>query len=123
MYEGEVMHEDGKGMVNPYVLLVMVLCFMGVPLISELLFGGAVPKTFYCIRIIDLVDILVMTPVYFVMFLYVYDRLSRGLGESRVLDYAFIVMLGLFMGGHFMHFTANSVNTYAYEVRGVRGGE
>ncbi|MHA1595074.1 MAG: hypothetical protein ACTSXX_10090 [Candidatus Baldrarchaeia archaeon] len=116
------MCEESKGAVNPYVLLVMVLCVMGVPLVSELLFGGAVPEVIYCIRVIDLVDILVMTPVYFVMFLYVYDRLSRGLGESRVFGYVFMVMLGVFIGGHFMHFTANSVNTYAYEVRGTRWG-
>ena len=33
-----------------------------------------------------------------------------------------MVMLGVFIGGHFMHFTANSVNTYAYEVRGYEVG-
>jgi len=93
------MCEESKGAVNPYVLLVMVLCVMGVPLVSELLFGGAVPEVIYCIRVIDLVDILVMTPVYFAMFLYVYDRLSRGLGESRVFGYVFMVMLGVSLVG------------------------
>ena len=113
----EVLKMMEKRDIHPLFLLLLVVLMALIPVLSEALFGGPTPRTLWYIRIIDLVDILFMTPIYIITYLYIYDRLSKGEKPGRYVNCLFVVMLSFFIGGHFMHFATNAINTYAYEVK------
>lgn len=100
-----------------FILFILSLLFVTPPILSEALFGGNVPKTIWYIRIIDIVDITIMTGVYIVLFTYL-EHISVSRTDNLILRKVYQLGFVLFIGGHFMHFAANAINTYAFEVAG-----
>jgi len=103
-------------------LFFIAIMFIAPPLLAEVFFGGEVPAVLWYIRWIDIIDITIMTIVYFILFIYL---AKHSIDETKNILFAriFTILLSLFIGGHFMHFATNAINTYAYEVRGYKVGQ
>lgn len=101
--------------------LFFALLFITPHVLAELLFGGRTPAVVWRFRVIDLIDITVMTAVYVAFFLYLFSKfIVRG---SRRIVLLYITLMCLYIGGHFLHFGTNSIDTYLREVRHYAPGQ
>jgi len=102
-------------------MFFLSIIFVLPPLLAEVLFGGAKPSTIWYIRVIDVIDITVMTLVYIAIFMY-FQYISIEKMGNKKLSIAYQLLFALFIGGHFMHFATNAIDTYMYEVAGYEAG-
>lgn len=72
--------------------------------------------TIWYFRIVDLADLFILTPIYIAVILFLFLYMARS-GAPYSLQLVFLIFGFVFITGHAMHFTANSINTYSTEVK------
>ena len=79
---------------------------------------GEAFKTYliWYLRFADLVDLLIMAPVYLVSLVLLHEQFLKGDASGR-LRLAFLLLTGVFLYGHAMHVTANAIDTFSTEIR------
>ena len=91
------------------ILLIALPFFMLI--VREISYGG----TIWHFRIVDLGDMVIMSPIYAIIVVFLWFYMLRSDAPNRLL----LIFLGfviLFMFGQAMHVTGNSINTFATEV-------
>ena len=79
----------------------------------------ALGRTIWYFRVADIADMAILGPILMGVLLYLWFYMSRH-GASTRLQVVFAVFIIAFMWSHAMHATANSINTFATEVRDYR---
>lgn len=82
---------------------------------SELGRGG----TIWYFRVNDLADFLVMAPIYIAVLTYLLYYMVKAKASAKLV-LVFLAFIYLFVYGHAMHFTGNSINTYSTEVQNYK---
>lgn len=82
---------------------------------SELGRGG----TIWYFRVNDLADFLIMAPIYIGVLTYLFYHMAKSKASTKLL-LVFLAFIYLFVYGHAMHFTGNSINTYSTEVQNYK---
>jgi len=118
--QGKILNKENISR-DSLIIFIFAIFFVLPHALAEILFGGETPKTIWYIRIIDLVDITVMTIVYISFFMYLQIIVVEKTNQYLLKLYQ--VFFLLFIGAHFMHFATNAVNTYAYEVMNYTAGK
>ncbi len=83
--------------------------------------GGEAFKThlIWHIRFADFVDLVIIAPLYLFTLLLFHAQFLRG-RASRRLRWVFLVLSILYLYGHAMHLTANTIDTFSTEIRDCR---
>ena len=76
-------------------------------------------RTIWYFRAADLADLIILAPLYLLILLFLFIYMWRYKAPTSLMI-TFIVFCFVFMYGHSMHFTANSINTFITEVRNYR---
>ena len=96
--------------VNWFLVLLIVAPFF-LLIAREISRGGLIGY----MRVADVGDLLLLSPLYAVILIYLFFYMSRYQAPSGLLI-AFIALGFLFIFGQSMHLTANAINTFATEV-------
>jgi len=108
------MSENGKSKLKPSRILLILVFIL--PLF--LWFGREIVtgQTIWFFRAADLADMVIVAPIYAIFLIYLILYMVRNEPPLGLLV-AFIAFSFLFMYGHSMHATANTINTYSTEVQ------
>ena len=87
------------------IVLIIIL-----PVAAYLFREVVTTDTIWYFRIVDLVDLVVLTPVYIAVILYLFFYMARS-GAPYSLQLVFLIFSLVFITGQTMHFTANSINS------------
>jgi len=90
--------------------LVVILPFF-LLLGREIVWG----QTIGYFRVVDLADLFILAPIYLFILLYLWFRM-QSYNAPKWLLVMFIIFIVIFMYGHAVHFTGNSLHTYITEV-------
>jgi hypothetical protein len=97
---------------NTRLLLAVILILPFFLLIGREIAWG---QTIGYFRVVDLADLFILAPLYTAILLYLWFRM-QSYDAPRWLLLFFIIFVIIFMYGHAVHFTGNSLNTYISEV-------
>lgn len=93
------------------ILAVVVLLPFFLLLGREIVWG----QTIGYFRVVDLADLFILAPIYLFILLFLWFRM-QSYNAPRWLLILFIIFIVIFMYGHAVHFTGNSLHTYITEV-------
>lgn len=106
------MAEEKKGKRSRRWLLILIAVLPVAILIGrEIVTGGTIGY----FRIVDLADLFILAPIYLIILLYLWLRMLKY-DTPRWLLILYIIFAFIFMYGHAIHFTGNSLHTYITEV-------
>lgn len=98
---------------NLYAVIALMILFPFLALLVRELARG---QTIWYFRLTDLVDLIVVAPLYLLILLWLNEYMIRHQSPVSVR-----IMFGMFSAlllyGHAMHLTANAINTFSTEVR------
>ena len=97
---------------NTKILLAIIIILPFFLLIGREIAWG---QTIGYFRVVDLADLFILAPIYAGILLFLWFRM-RKFDTPRWLLIFFLVFILIFMYGHAVHFTGNSLNTYITEV-------
>jgi hypothetical protein len=103
---------ENEKKTNPHRLLLLILLL---PVAAYLFREFVTTSTIWYFRIVDLADLVILTPIYIAVILYLSFNMARS-GAPYSLQLMFLIFAFVFITGQAMHFTANSINTYSTEV-------
>lgn len=103
--------ESGKKR-NTKILLAIIIILPFFLLVGREIAWG---QTIGYFRVVDLADLFILAPIYAGILLYLWFRML-DYEAPRWLLLFFIIFVLIFMYGHAVHFTGNSLNTYMTEV-------
>ena len=98
-----------------WTLAVFTLGSMVVALVGE----AFKTHLIWYIRFADFVDLVIIAPLYLFTLLLFHEQFLRG-RASRRLRWVFLVLAILYLYGHAMHLTANTIDTFSTEIRDYR---
>lgn len=101
----------GKKRSKRWLLILIALLPAAILVGREMVTG----TTIGYFRVVDLADLFILGPIYLLILLYLWFRMLDN-GAPRWLLVLYIVFAFIFMYGHAIHFTGNSLHTYITEV-------
>jgi hypothetical protein len=104
--------ESGKRHSARWLLVLLAILPVLLLIGREIVWGGTI-GTF---RIVDLADLFILAPIYLLILLYLFFRMLHY-GAPNWLLALYLVSAFIFMYGHAIHFTGNSLHTYITEVK------
>lgn len=93
-------------------LLILIALLPAAILIGREIVTG---RTIGYFRIVDLADLFILAPIYLFILFYLFFRMLRY-DSPRWLLIFYLIFAVIFMYGHAIHFTGNSLHTYITEV-------
>jgi hypothetical protein len=93
------------------IMLIVIL-----PVVAYLFRELVTTSTIWHFRVVDLADLVVLTPIYIAVILYLFFYMAKAEAPYS-LQLTFLIFAFVFITGQAMHFTANSINTYSTEVK------
>jgi hypothetical protein len=107
------MEEDKENkFFNKRWLLILIALLPAAILVGRNIVTGTTIGYF---RVVDLADLFILAPIYLFILLYLWFRMF-SYGSPRWLLILYIIFAFIFMYGHAIHFTGNSLHTYITEV-------
>ena len=94
---------------------IILIIIVALPLLLVIGREIAWGQTLGYFRLVDLADLFILAPLYTAILLYLWFRM-QSYNAPRWLLVFFIVFIIVFLYGHAIHFTGNSLNTYITEV-------
>ena len=101
---------------NTRILLAAIIILPFFLLIGREIAWG---QTIGYFRVVDLADIFILAPIYTAILLFLWFRML-DYDAPRWLLLFFIIFIIIFLYGHAVHFTGNSINTYMTEVNNYK---
>lgn len=106
------MSNDRKGGIPRFIIILILLLPLFVWLGLEVLSG----RLIWYFRAVDFADMVILTPIYIAVLLYLWIHMKRHDASSGMLI-AFGAFGTLFIFGQGLHVAGNSINTFVTEVR------
>ena len=107
--------EKGFQITARALLILLIALPVLLLIVREISYGG----TIWHFRIVDLGDMLILSPVYAIILVFLWLHMLRSGVPNRLLLF-FLGFAILFMFGQAMHVTGNSINTFATEVNNYK---
>jgi hypothetical protein len=100
-------------------LAILLWIFTVVPVVVVVITEANKRYLIWYMRIVDFVDLSVTAPFFLLILLAIQSTIFSGEHSKRPF-WISLFLIGIFLYGHSMHMTANSINTYSTEIKNYR---